>query len=90
MNEELTAWRIRLREGLYWSDGVEFTAEDVAFMIEMILSTKELPYNGVLSGLVKDYTVVDKYTIDIETFAGTKNSKKAWSLYLGHRFQDCS
>ncbi|MGI6149562.1 MAG: ABC transporter substrate-binding protein [Limnochordia bacterium] len=82
LNEELTAWRIRLREGLYWSDGVEFTAEDVAFTIEMILSTKELPYNGVLSGLVKDYTVVDKYTIDIETFKPEPRIQRKLGAYI--------
>ena len=28
-----------MKEGIYWSDGVEFTAEDVVFTIKLINST---------------------------------------------------
>jgi peptide/nickel transport system substrate-binding protein len=67
LNDDYTKFRIKLREGIYWSDGVEFTADDIAFTIDMVLSTPELPYNGFLSTVIKDWDVVDKHTIEIET-----------------------
>ncbi len=31
LNEEYTKFRITLKEGIYWSDGVEFTADDIIY-----------------------------------------------------------
>ena len=37
VNEDATVWTIYLREGMKWSDGVDFTAEDCRFFYEEIL-----------------------------------------------------
>lgn len=67
LNDDFTQFRITLREGLHWSDGVEVTADDIAFTIDTILSTPEFPYSGFLSQIVDSYEVVDTYTLNLTT-----------------------
>lgn len=67
LNSDYTKFRIKLREGLYWSDGVEITTDDFAYTVELVLKTKEFPYSGFLSRVIKSYQVIDKYTVEIET-----------------------
>jgi len=66
LNEEYTKWRIYLREGVYWSDGVEFTAEDVVFTLKMLASTPGLTVYSFWNDSLKDVVAVDKYTVDLE------------------------
>jgi len=66
LNEEYTQWRFKVKEGIYWSDGIEFTAEDVAFTITMLATRKELPLYPFWSGLVKEAKAEDKFTVYIE------------------------
>jgi peptide/nickel transport system substrate-binding protein len=67
LNDDFTKFRITLRKGMAWSDGVEITTDDLAYTIDLVLKTKEFPYSGYLSGVVKSYKVVDKYTLELET-----------------------
>ena len=67
LNSDYTKFRIKLREGLYWSDGVEITTDDFAYTVDLVLKTKEFPYSGFLSRVIKSYQVIDKYTVEIET-----------------------
>ncbi|WP_197081223.1 ABC transporter substrate-binding protein [Gordoniibacillus kamchatkensis] len=62
-----TKFRFKLQEGLAWSDGVEFTADDVVYTSDMLLKTKELGYSGYYSSLVKSMKAIDKTTIEVET-----------------------
>ena len=41
-NADFTEMTVKLRPGIYWSDGVEFTADDVVFTINTHLNTKGL------------------------------------------------
>jgi len=66
LDNTFTKWRIYLRKGIYWSDGVEFTADDIVFTFELLTTNKKLPAYGFWSDLVKDATVVDKYTLDLQ------------------------
>ena len=61
-NEDFTQVTIPLREGVYWSDGTEFTADDVVFTIEKIKATEGLNYNVQLQE-VASATAPDKYTV---------------------------
>ena len=36
VNPELTEYTVKLREGIKWSDGVEFTSEDIKFYIDLV------------------------------------------------------
>jgi peptide/nickel transport system substrate-binding protein len=62
-----TTYRFHLRQGVKWHDGVEFTADDVAFTMNRIMD----PANayGLLAriGQISGATVVDKYTVDLTT-----------------------
>jgi peptide/nickel transport system substrate-binding protein len=64
-SEDFTQMTIKLREGVYWSDGVEFTADDVVFTIETVKATTGLNYNVQLQD-VESVTAADKYTVVVE------------------------
>ncbi len=61
-----TVWEFKLRDDVYFHDGTHFTAEDVKFTIERGLtqSKTQLTYSGT-----KSVTVVDDYTVRVETEA---------------------
>ena len=41
-NADFTEMTVKLRPGIFWSDGVEFTADDVVFTVKTHLNTKGL------------------------------------------------
>ena len=68
LNADFTRFQIKVRPGIYWSDGVEFTVEDIAFTIRMLVTTKELPTSAYWARILKpDMKVVDKYTLEVQT-----------------------
>jgi len=79
LDEDYTRWRIHLREGVYWSDGVEFTSEDFVFTIKMLAETPGLTIHSFWNSTLKDVVAVDKYTVDLEL---TKSFAKIQN-YLG-------
>jgi peptide/nickel transport system substrate-binding protein len=62
-NEDFTQMTVKLREGIYWSDGVEFTAEDVAYTVETLKATPGMNYNGQFNKYVASVEIPDKYTV---------------------------
>jgi peptide/nickel transport system substrate-binding protein len=62
-NEDFTEMVVRLREGIYWSDGVEFTADDVVFTVETQMVTPGTSGYGAYSTQVSEVTAVDRYTV---------------------------
>jgi peptide/nickel transport system substrate-binding protein len=67
LNADFTRFRIGLRQGMAWSDGVPFTADDVVFTANMILGNPKIPYNAYLTTVLKSVTKVDDFTVDMET-----------------------
>lgn len=67
LNDDFTQFRITLREGLTWSDGVPITTADVAYTIDVVLNTPEFPYSGFLSQVVDSYNIIDDYTMELTT-----------------------
>ena len=65
-NEDFTQVTIKLREGVYWNDGVPFTADDVVFTIETVKRTPGAAYQGVMAEYVKSVYKVNDYTVVIE------------------------
>ncbi|MCB0229973.1 MAG: ABC transporter substrate-binding protein [Anaerolineae bacterium] len=70
LNDEHTKFRVKLKEGIYWSDGVEFTADDVIYTLETNFACKDIAtrVTGVVT-YVKEggWEKIDDYTVEIET-----------------------
>lgn len=65
-NETLDVWTLTLRDGVMWSDGEAFNADDVVYTIEM-LSTEPgstLPGAEGIGGVVDTVTKVDDLTVE--------------------------
>jgi peptide/nickel transport system substrate-binding protein len=62
-NADYTQMTVKVRQGLYWSDGVEFTADDVYYTVDTIMKTKGLGYNGLFAGNIDKLEQPDKYTV---------------------------
>ena len=58
-----TSYIVKLNENIKWSDGTEFTADDVKFTIETLKVTSSVYSDNVKD--IKDVEVVDKNTIRI-------------------------
>lgn len=64
-NESDTIWRFKLREGVKFHDGADFTADDVVFSINRAMAPTS-NFKAYVNG-IKDVRKVDDYTVEIET-----------------------
>ncbi|PSR16814.1 peptide ABC transporter substrate-binding protein [filamentous cyanobacterium CCP3] len=71
-----TAVTWKLKEGITWSDGTPFTAEDVAFTYEFIVNPEVATVNAGTYELIESVEAVDDTTVRI-TF---KEPNPAWYL----------
>jgi peptide/nickel transport system substrate-binding protein len=62
-NEDFTQMTVKLREGIYWSDGVEFTADDLIYTVETQKNTPGLAYTGQFTKYVGSVEKPDNYTV---------------------------
>ncbi|MGN0802845.1 MAG: ABC transporter substrate-binding protein [Candidatus Faecivicinus sp.] len=68
LNDDYTSFKVVLTEGIKWSDGEDFDAEDVCFTINELLRLKDtLPGGAQLANLVESCEYVDKYELIINT-----------------------
>lgn len=70
LDKRHTQFRVKLKQGIYWSDGVEFTADDVIYTLDTYFKNKSKLTNSgvfVITNYVKSYKKIDKYTFDVET-----------------------
>jgi peptide/nickel transport system substrate-binding protein len=63
-NEDFTEVIITLRDGITWSDGEPFTAEDVVFTIDMLKANQTLSYANTVVD-VTEAVAVDDLTVQI-------------------------
>lgn len=61
VNPELTEYTVKLREGIKWSDGVEFTPEDIKFYIDLV--SREDWSGNKPAYIPVTAEVLDKYTV---------------------------
>ena len=64
-NESDTVWRFKLREGVKFHDGADFTADDVVFSVNRAMAPTS-NFKAYVNG-IKDVRKVDDYTVEIET-----------------------
>jgi peptide/nickel transport system substrate-binding protein len=62
-NSDNTQVTIKLRPGVKWSDGVEFTADDVVYTIQSLMNTPGLLFSAEMKLYVKDVSASDPYTV---------------------------
>jgi peptide/nickel transport system substrate-binding protein len=69
-NDDYTEAIVHLREGVKWSDGVPFTANDIVFTTNMLLENPELTGAGQIIDAISSVEAVDDLTIKF-TLNGT-------------------
>lgn len=63
VSDDHLTYTFKLREGVTFTDGEPFTAEDVKFTFDYM---KEHPYKWVSVSCVKEARVVDEHTVEVE------------------------
>ena len=64
-NKDFTEMTIKLRQGIYWSDGVEFNADDVIYTIEAQMANPGMAYTDQFNADVKKVERVSDYEVKI-------------------------
>ena len=62
-NDDFTQMTVKLREGIYWSDGVEFTADDLYYTVDLIKNTSGLASHGLFDGSIDHMEQPDRNTV---------------------------
>jgi peptide/nickel transport system substrate-binding protein len=62
-NADFTEMTVKLRKGIYWSDGVEFSADDVVYTVETHLKTNGLRWSAPIQINVAGVSAPDSSTV---------------------------
>jgi peptide/nickel transport system substrate-binding protein len=62
-NDDFTEMTVKLRDGIYWSDGVEFTADDVVYTVEAQMAHPTMTWGSTFLASVDSVTAPDKNTV---------------------------
>ncbi len=72
-NEDFTTMTVELRDNIYWSDGVQFTADDLVYTVETLMGNPDLSGSGWSAALTQFVDTVEK----VDDFTVTFNLKEA-------------
>jgi peptide/nickel transport system substrate-binding protein len=70
LDDNHTQFEVKIRPGVYWSDGVEFTTDDIIYTLDTMFKYKDKLTNGnvaTLTNYIKSYKAIDKYTFQVVT-----------------------
>ena len=62
-NKDFTQMTVKLREGIYWSDGVEFTSDDVVFTVKTLIGHPGMNWSAPLAVNVASVENPDRNTV---------------------------
>ncbi len=62
-NDDFTQMTVKLREGIYWSDGVEFTADDLYYTVDLLKKTPGMANQGLFDGNIDHMEQPDRNTV---------------------------
>ena len=80
-NEDITSYTVKLREGVKFHSGKEFTSEDVVFTYKRLLDPDiASPARSELSS-IEDVVAVDKHTVRFELTAANAFFPQSLALY---------
>ncbi len=82
LNATNTKFEIDIRQGLYWSDGVELTAGDVVWTINLLLHNPKLGGSSYLQALIKDVKQINQFTFDIDTQYADAHIQRQFGSYV--------
>lgn len=77
-----TKFKIMLRHGLTWSDGVPFTSNDVLYTVNMLLTHPTLPGGSYFKTLIKSARMIDPYTLELDTFTRQAHIQRILGSYI--------
>ncbi|MGC9467392.1 MAG: ABC transporter substrate-binding protein [Anaerolineae bacterium] len=62
-NDDYTTMQVDLRDNIYWSDGTQFTADDVVYTIETIKGNEQLTWSPDMNLWVETVEKLDDYSV---------------------------
>ncbi|MFI4996625.1 MAG: ABC transporter substrate-binding protein, partial [Hyphomicrobiales bacterium] len=62
-NADFTQMTVKLRHGIYWSDGVEFTGADLVYTVDTQIKNPAMRWGAVLALNVASMDTPDPYTV---------------------------
>jgi peptide/nickel transport system substrate-binding protein len=93
-SKDYTKMKVYIRKGVTWSDGAQYTADDLVFQVNLIKENSKLAWHAVLARWVKDIRKIDDYTVEFElTSPNTRfhyylTSQLGMSLLPKHVFEE--
>jgi len=78
LNDDFTKFKVVLRQGITWSDGEAFNAEDVKFTADMLRDNDGLGPHGIIVENVEAIEIVDDHTLE---FTLTKPTPRFATLF---------
>ena len=82
-NKDFTAVTVKLRDGVEWSDGQPFTANDVVFTINMLIdNAPKLLWSIDMKQWVKKVTALDNHTVQMTL--NNPNPRFFFSYFMFH------
>jgi len=84
-NSDFTKMVVKLREGCYWSDGQEITADDLIFTVQLIMKYPTLNYNAQFTTYIDKIVKNNKYTVTFQL----KKSNSRFHTYFLDRWGAC-
>lgn len=83
--EDFSSLTVNIRSGAKWGDGVAFTAKDVEFTFNLLMTNLKLSYGADMQKYLKSVTAPDDLTV---TFAFTSPNPRFLFEYLAFKFDN--